>query len=321
MVYRLMYPETPQTPVMPIQPPKRSKKKLILIIVSILVVLGIGAGTILVLMNVKKDAPAGQTDTPIVLKEVDAPEVIIKDYLAASINKRSSDYTQRQAITNDGTTTPVEPADDAELVSNPTNTFITYDDKDSFSTNVPVTEYIQYERKDKSVKENTKEVIDQTKSFLEKKGLVNISTNTSESGVIYTNFDSTNVYCQITETPSDPVYPPTFGIACVLKTFISDRYVQINTLLKLSPTDYSSAKTIAIGLNITEETQQLTTLDVVLESSAKTLIFAAQNGIFEYIGERPVTIPDDESSFAISDTLKTAINDPKWNGFLAKYIK
>jgi len=316
-----MYPESPQLPVMPIQPPKRSKKKLILIIVSILVVLGISAGTILILMNIKKDSPVEQTDTPIVLKEVDAPEALVKDYIAASINKRSSDYTQRQAVANNGVTTPVEPANDAELISSPTNTFIAYDDKDSFNTYVPVTEYVQYEHKDTSVKENTKDVIDQTKSFLEKKGLVNVSSNTTENDVTYTNFDSTNVYCQISESANDPVYPPTFGIACVLKSFISDRYVQINTLLKLSPADYSGAQAITIGLDVTEATQRLVTLEVTLDSSAKILIFAAQNEVFEYIGERPVTNPDDEGSFVISDTLKTALNDPKWNGFLTKYIK
>ncbi|MFY9228560.1 MAG: hypothetical protein WAO28_04545 [Candidatus Microsaccharimonas sp.] len=321
MVYRLMYPESPQLPVMPIQPPKRSRKKLVLIIVSILVILGISAGTIFVLMTVKKDAPAEQTETTVTLKEVDAPEVIIKDYVGTSIDKRSSDYTQRQAIANDGTTTPVEPADNAELISSPTNTFIAYTKKDSFDTTVPVTEYVQYERKDESVKENSKETVDQTKSFLEEKGLVNVSSSTTNNGVVYTNFDSTNVYCQISENANDPVYPPTLGVACVLKSFITDHYTKINALLKLAPAVSEGAKTITVGLDITEGTLTLTTLDAGFDSSAKILIFAAQNDVFEYIGERPVTNPDDESSFVIPETLKTAINDPKWNGFLTKYIK
>lgn len=316
-----MYPETPQQPIMPIQPPKRSRKKLVIVIVSILVILGIGVGTILVLMSLKKDTSPQQTDTTITLKEVDAPEILIKDYTAASISKRTSDYTQRKAIANDGTTTPVEPADGAKLVSSPTNSFISYKDEGTFDTTVPVTEFVQYERSDASANENTKEVINQTKSFLEKKGLVNVSTTTTKSGVSYTNFDSTNVYCQVSEVADDPVYPPTFGLACALKTFITDHYSRINTLLKLAPAVSEGANTVTIGLDITEGTQKLVTLEVTYESSAKTLIFAAQNDNFEYIGERPVTNPDDASSFVISETLKTALNDPKWNGFLTKYIK
>lgn len=316
-----MYPETPQSPIMPIQPPKRSRKKLVLVIISILVILAIGVGTLLVLTNLKKDTPSQQTDTTVTLKEVDPPEVIMKDYLAASIDTRSSDYTQRQPIANDGSTTPVVTPGNKDGVSDPTNSIISYEDKNSFDTTVPTTEYVQYERKDTSTKENSTKAIEQTKSFLIGKGLVNVASDQTVSGVTYTNFDSTNVYCQMTENTIDPAYPSTFGIACVLKTFISDRYVQINTLLKLSPTDYTNAQTITIGLDVTEGTQKLTTLQVALESSAKTLIFAAQNGTWEYIGERPVTNPDDDSSFVISDTLKTAINDPKWNGFLTKYIK
>lgn len=315
-----MYPETPQPPVITVEPPKSSKKKLVLIIVSVLVIVGIGISTALVLMNLNKDTAPQQGDTTVTLKEVDAPEAIIKDYVATSIDTRSSDYTQRQPITNDGSTTPVV-FPDTEKSSSPTNTFIVYNDKDSYDTTVPVTEYVQYERKDKSIKENTHQAIEQTKSFLEKKGLVNISTRTTESGMVYTNFDSTNVYCQTTENTNDPTYPPTFGVACVLKSFITDRYSQINTLLKLSPTDYTDAQAITIGLDITEATQELTTLELTLENSAKVLIFAAQNETWEYIGERAVTNPDDESSFILSETLKTAINNPKWNGFLAKYIK
>ncbi|MFZ3009488.1 MAG: hypothetical protein WA030_00505, partial [Candidatus Microsaccharimonas sp.] len=321
-VYGLMYPESPQLPVTPpMQPPKPSRKKLIVVIISIIVVaVTIGVGTILILGTLKEDTPT-QTHTTITLKEVDAPEVIISDYEAASIDSRSSYYTQRQAIANDGTTTPTEPSTTENPISGPTNTIITYADKDSFDTTVPVTEHVQYERTDKSANENAKEVIDQTKSFLEKKGLVNISTSTTESGVIYTNFDSTNVYCQTTESAIDPVYPPTFGVACVLKTFITDRYTQINALLKLAPTEYTDAKAITIGLDVTEATHKLTTLEVTLDDSTKILIFAAQNDTWEYIGERPMTNPDDARSFVISDTLKTAINDPEWNGFLTKYIK
>lgn len=317
-----MYPETPQQPPVSLyQPPKPSKKKPILIIISIVVILLIGVATVLVLMNLKKEVPAAQTDTKITLKEVDAPEVIIKDYSAATIETRSTDYTQRQIIANDGSTTPVVSSTKENGVTSPTNTFISYESKGTFATTIPVTEYVQYERKDKSNKDNSSQAIDQTKSFLKSKGLVEISTSTTKSGVVYTNYDSTNVYCQMSENTIDPSYPAVFGVACVLKTFITDRYSQINTLLKLSSTDYTAAKTITIGLDITETTQRLTTLDVVLDSSAKTLIFASQNNAWEYIGERPITNADDADSFVLSDKLKTAVNDPKWNGFLAKYIK
>ncbi len=317
-----MYPETPQQPPVSLyQPPKPSKKKPLLIIISIVIVVLIGAATVLVLMNLKKETPAASTDTKITLKEVDAPEIIIKDYVSASIGTRSTDYIQRQAIANDGTTTPVVSSTKQNELTSPTNTFISYDEKSSFSTIIPVTEYVQYERKEKSTKENSSEIVEQSKTFLKNKGLVNTSTATTKSGVVYTNFDSTNVFCQTSENTIDPAYPATFGIACALKSFISDRYSQINTLLKLSPSDSSAAKTVTIGLDLTETTQKLTTLDVVFESSAKTLIFASQNNVWEYIGERPITNADDTTSFVLSDTLKTAVNDPKWNGFLAKYIK
>lgn len=322
-----MYPNTPQTPstppIMPapITPPKKPTKKILLITISAIVILGIAIATILILINTATQSPTQPTTANVTLKVVDAPEVIVKDFSSQSISTRSTDYIQRQAIANDGRTTPMEPADDAPLITSPTNSYISFVDKESFSTNIPVTEYVQYERKDKSATENVKTVIEQTKSFLEEKGFANVSTTTMKNGVIYTNFDSTNVYCQLTENPSDPVYPPSFGIACTLKTFIIERYDTIKSLKKIVPAITQGAKTINIGLNITEGTQKLTTLDVIFDNQAKTLVFASQNKTFEYIGERPITNPDDENSFQLSDEFKTALNNPKWNGFLAKYIK
>ena len=294
------------------------------IVASLLVIVGISIGTVLLLAHFKstvKEDTTAQT-----LKKVSEPENILLDYTSKSIDGRSDAYTIRKkaevqvetGIKKNDTKPNTEPA-----TTLPTNTTVIYKKDGSYQTRINVQDNVQYESKDKTMKDNSSAIKAATEAFLTDQGLRKINDQITLPGIIYTTYDSENVICQTSDFDSSVYGAALYGVACVDKILVTQQYKAIDDFLALyAPSDASKKPTEIYENNeIVDGNKKLTTLTVVYSAKdSKTLIFAAIDDKYEYIGERAIPNPDVADSFKMSDELKKAISDPKWDNFLKKNI-
>lgn len=301
-------------------------KIILMSIGSLVLVAGVSIGAILLLrtfINPSKKAPIAIS---IQLKTVDAPDALVKEYDDASpLGDRSFAYAKRTLTLPTGISKSVNYQSTTEASSSPTNTTILYQ-KDSltYQTNIGLMDNIQYLRKDISIEKNSAAIISATDSFLTSKGLIKAQINTDVTGITYVTYDSRNVICQTSDFDATTKTAAAYGLACVLKSLVNDRYTLLNSLLALyqNSKQMGTLKSVTTNIDATSGTKHLIIIFVVPKNGAsKTVYFASLGEAWSYLGDRGVTNPDDASSFTLSDQLKTAVADPKWGNFLTQYIK
>jgi len=299
------------------------KLKLVLSIVgSLVVVAGISIGTILLLNHFKstvKQEPAPSAT----LKDVEVPEKLIAKYRTDALASRADTYTERKKA-DVQTETEVNKVDAAPNTNLPTNTTVVYKADGKYETRVNAQDYAQYERKDKATKTNDDALKTATETFLVEAGLVRTKDQLKYDGLVYTTYDSKNAICQISDFDSTVYGVATYGVACVAKTLITDQYKKIDDLMALyNPSDPPGTPTkIYTNAQLEEGNKKLETLTVAYSDTVSTtLIFAAIDDKWEYIGERAIPNPDVASTFVMSAELKSAISDAKWGTFLQKNVR
>lgn len=307
------------------RPPDRSlkRKRMLTITVSFFSAMFIAGATVAVLyffVNPSSSHNASVTNE-VILEEVASSQKLIEDYKKLDITSRNSLYTQRELLeqptlneiqTNSGRTPQI----------GPTNSIIMYTKKDSFATNISSSDYIQYERKDTKDITNDSSLANSTEEFLVNQKLVKREKTQISSGVSYTLFDSKNVICQISDVNGTDRFIATYGLSCVAKQVVDEQYTFINSLISRVPDiDLSSIKSATPSVPIKEGSAQLVWLTISSTDKSQLYYFATLEKEWEYIGKRAVTTADDEQAFVLPQELSVAIKDPKWNGFLTKYIK
>jgi len=105
---------------------------------------------------------------------------------------------------------------------------------------------------------------------------------------------------------------------------ITEEYSNIEKLIAIYKKTSKLDELVSISMNtISEGNKKLSKLDVVTKNSnpiSYTLIFASIDDEWSYIGKRQTPQIDSKHSFKLSPELDKAINNPKYNGFLKKYI-
>lgn len=205
---------------------------------------------------------------------------------------------------------------------------INYSRPNSYTFTQTGSDFVQYERKDANKNDNDTAAVEGVKTFLTKYKLDEIE-KPAASTAVYTVFEGENAICQILTLPKMNSRAASLNVSCVKKSTITETYTSIDTLLALYDKQASTPLSPATVKVITfvEGNKTLTTLDTYSSSdTATSLIFAAINDDWEYIGERPLSTGTTESNAtginrALSNELKAKIADPKYEGFLAKYIK
>lgn len=307
----------PQVRPEPPQPPKH--RRIVLIVIIALVLLAAISSAVWYFFIKGSTAPTKKAEVALVT--VDVPEKIIEDYTNAEMANRDSLYTKRELL--DAGQVSTEPtAQSADTSQGPTNSVVTYTKKDSFTTQITSSDYVQYERKEATNTSNDTTFAEKTEAYLVDKGLVKLESTDVSDGIVYVIYNSENVICQISDIDSIGDHPATYGLACVLKQVIDTQYDLINSLLKLAPeSDVSAIESAVAAPPIIDGSKQLITITITKTDKAQLLYFATLTDDWEYIGQVPITNPDDEESFKLSDDIKAAISDAKWGGFLEKYIK
>lgn len=310
----------PQNPLTTPQNSSRKKRVLVVVISSIVGIAAIASITAFFLSVLNSEQPAPETQAPqAVLTDVDTPEKLIAEYTNSTIEIRDTAYTKR------GLTNPKkanEPQENPSAPQGPTNSVITYKKNNSFAVQVSSSDYVQYERNDTAVSTNDTQLLNATEAFLKDKGLVKTDTLELEGGTTYITYDSSNVVCQTSSMSALGEYPATYGVACISKEAIDAQYTTINELLGLvDAIDVAKVESVVVSVPIVDGAMQLIDLTTTTSDKAYIYYFATQNTApWKYVGQRPVTTPDD-TSFVLPSDLANAIKDPKWNGFLERYIK
>lgn len=205
---------------------------------------------------------------------------------------------------------------------------LNYTKENSYTIYEPGTHSVQFEQKDTEKTDNATVVKSAVEQFLTSKGLKKI-VDPDAVAAVFTIFDSEQTTCQLLELPKMNTRAASLSISCVKKSTLTEKYASIDALLALYDKTGSTPlniKTVRIA-TVTEDNKKLSTLDTYgLNDSALTLLFAAIDDNWEYIGQRPLSTGTTETNTtaidrSISGELAAKIADPKYQGFLAKYIK
>lgn len=205
---------------------------------------------------------------------------------------------------------------------------INYTKPSSYMISEAGTDFVQYQQKDVAVTDNNETVMSNIDTFLANHNLKKTEASNATKSV-YTVYDGEKTTCQLLALPKMNDRPASLNVSCVEKTVITNKYEAIDKLLALYENKNSGQLKPATvrTITVTEENKTLTTLDIYnTDNSAATLIFAAIDDTWEYIGQRPLSTGTTESNptginRTISSELAAKIADPKYEGFLSKYIK
>ncbi len=182
---------------------------------------------------------------------------------------------------------------------------------------------VQFTKSDNSTADDITRATDNTKTFLINSGFTKVS-NPVYSDPTQLLYDSQNTVCKIFNSFDPAQKTSSYGLVCADKpVFVAERN-SIKTLLDLyiksgGANDFKNI----VRTTYSEDNKVLSLLAITPQNASKapyTLIFAAIDGKWSYIGSRVTPSIDVQDSFQLSDSLKAAVNDPKYGGFLAKYI-
>lgn len=113
-----------------------------------------------------------------------------------------------------------------------------------------------------------------------------------------------------------------YVVGCVSQESIDEQTSHVTKLLELA--SQQTPKQVTMLLDVNDHSMSLQSFMLTYDdtSNNKTVFFATTKGsAWEYIGERPVPSVDNKESFTMSPQLQQAVADTKWNGFLQRYIR
>ena len=272
-----------------------------------LLVVATGTITIAVL---SKFVPQNKSSSNTVLKvsTIPKPADIIKQYQASgTIGELVNLYTKT-----------IEPQTGLEVIN--------YTADKTYTVYLKATDSVQFEQKNKTAMTNSPVVKANSESFLVKKELQKKSTTPSAQTPLFAIFDSSKTVCQLFDLPPSNGAGALLTLACINKSAIDDQYTTINKLLALYSGPQSAiANPVSIVLRtIKEGNKTLSTTDIYglkSTSGATSLIFAAIDTKWEYIGQRNISNGNTQVDNSVSAELKAKTNDPKYQGFLKKNIQ
>ena len=272
-----------------------------------LLVVAIGAITVLTLSRfAPQNKSVSTTSTPTAPEPAD----LIKQYQATdSVGELANLYTKKSTL---------EAGPDV----------INYTADKSYTVYIKATDTVQFEQKDKAATTNSSVVKANSESFLLKKELQKKSPANNAASQLFTLFDSSKTVCQLFDLPPYNKNGALLTLACIKKSTINDQYTTINKLLALYNGPKSSiANPTGIILRTTKENNKTLSITDIYglktDSGATSLIFAAIDDKWEYIGQRAISNGDTLVNNSISTELKAKLNDTntKYQGFLKKNIQ
>lgn len=274
-------------------------KRLLILIAGLLIVAAIAVGVIALLRLLFAPTPP-KTETP----SISVGEVVSGVKTAGNI-KAFENYQEQVTDTPSGQVT------------------VTLEGK-NYAVNLPTKYSVLFFAKTPGQQSDIAEVEQQVSSFMTEKGY-NKTENTGQikksENPLYITYKSNVGVCQLASaqpTTQDGLAYHT--ISCSESAAISQEYTAIDTLLTLYKKQQElPVFTQANRTTITEENKTLALLSLKGEGSAQ-LLFAAIDNNWEYIGNIG-SGADANGKYAISDDVRSKIDDVRWGNFLKKNLK
>jgi|GEM_PF-1321996 len=177
----------------------------------------------------------------------------------------------------------------------------------------------------KSQPNDDSSVQSQITALMNKYELVKASgPNTSTSDLTYTTFAGYKAVCQLEDSnpPANSGMLRSHKISCVDKTDITNEYAAIEKLLTIHDKSQAGIKfTKALRITKTDKTVAYSVIYLSKDTAQSTLLFAAVNDSWEYLGD--LSSGDAKYStgqYIITPELKTLISNPKYNGLIVQEI-
>lgn len=298
MVYVLGEIMEQQPPTLPQSQPRAHSKLIQRALIGLGVVM-LSAALTVTLIKIFYKPPVAKTTNVATVKELSPTELI----------KKYSDGYKLDNYTIDTVTA---------------NSILSYKLSDtSYTVQISSRDNVKFARADNSVASDITSAIDKSKAFLTSNGFSKASGQlaTDESQALY---DSPANVCLISSSMSPDKKASAYGLVCADKKAFAAERDAIKTLAEMykntgGSIDFKSV----VRTTHTEGNKSLSLLSINPQNTSKapyTLIFASIDDKWSYVGSRVTPSIDVAESFQIPSTLKTAINDPKYGGFLAKYV-
>ena len=206
----------------------------------------------------------------------------------------------------------------------PGDSIITYKPSNSaYSVQISSADKVQFAKTNNSTAADLQLATNNGKTFLTAHKLVKLSDTSLTNSTVLT-YDSQNAVCKLFGNLNPTKKTSTYGLVCADQKTLSAEHDAIQTLLAI----YQQAGGSADFKDVTRTThtagnKAISLLSINPQSSATpayTLIFASIDAKWSYIGQRVTPSVDIKDSFVLPAKLKTAVNDPKYDGLLAQYV-
>lgn len=192
---------------------------------------------------------------------------------------------------------------------------------------LPATHFVQFEQKDTSLTVNNTETLNSVAAFLTRKGLSK-ATSSQPTPPPYIIFDGKEAVCQLLDLPRMNSRAATLTVSCIKKQTVVAAFEEIDSLMALyaKSTSKTVNPTTIKPVRFSEDNKTLMTLYLYgPEDSAVTALFAAIDDTWEYLGTRPLSTGTTQANpqgldRSLSTELKEKIANPKYEGFLQKYV-
>lgn len=273
-------------------------------VVAIVLISGL---TVMILKKSQPQKPVAEvTKTTVVLT---APQVITSFEQKGSMPGLTADTYQQQV----GATSDM---------------YITYKSADeTYSVAVPTKSHTSFYAKDKNQPDNSAAIEKNAAQFMKQNDFQKATSpaGDTKADVARTIYSNDVTVCEFSNSipTKNKDFPPYYSLACVDKVAVADEYATVKKLLLLGAEQAGLKNpTEAIRSFVSEGNKAYSIIRVTDESQKAALLFAAIDDNWEYIGN--LSSGDKKyasTKYTITPEIKRAISNPKYGGFLTKYIR
>ncbi|HEU5121892.1 MAG TPA: hypothetical protein VFT59_03520 [Candidatus Saccharimonadales bacterium] len=196
-----------------------------------------------------------------------------------------------------------------------------------YVVDAPAKDSVLFSSKEASRANNIALVQDQTSNFMQKHGLAKVENTGSaalSSNPAYRTYENDKTVCQLSSNHAkiDVTSLVFHTLSCADKTAIQEEYTAIDKLLSFYKTNHQQPSFTEANRQVTiEGNKAMAILTLTNNNTVNSLLFAAIDGSWNYIGSLSDTSAPSNGKHSLSVEVQQAIRDPKWGDFLSKNLQ
>jgi hypothetical protein len=284
------------------QPPKQvMMHRLKLGLIAVVILVAVAACTALILKSIIPKREASSTSMT-----VTANETIAFYSVPGAITGLSENLYEQQVY--DGSQVPViyKLPDHEYAVSTMTQRSVLFYGKNSSAQN------------------DVQAIQDQTNVFMQSKGYKRVANISDDSATTpkYATYASETATCQLISSgiTADEGVPVSHQLACAENDAIKTEYAQVDKYIHLYTGKQLPSFTLATRTMVTEGNKSFAILKLKNKTKSPTLLFASVKDEWAYVADLNGSGGESNGKYVITPEIKNKLDDPKYNGFLTRYI-